>query len=98
SAKVDFSPGKSWRYSNTGFLLLGFIIENVSKVPFKHYVKENIFDKLGMKSSVAGNGSGSGVSTSADMVTFLSGLKLNQLLTATTTKQLLEYTVKGQYG
>jgi len=28
--RVEFQPGDSWEYSNTGFSLLGYIIENVS--------------------------------------------------------------------
>jgi D-alanyl-D-alanine carboxypeptidase len=97
-SKLDFPPGKGWRYSNTGFLLLGDIIEKASKLPFRQYVRENIFDKLGMKASVAGNGPGGGRSTTDDISAFLDGLKHEKLLNAADTKNFLEYTVNGQYG
>lgn len=96
--KLDFPPGKSWRYSNTGFLVLGVIIERASKLPFQQYIRENIFNKLAMKSSTAGNGAGGGRSTTPDMAAFLGGLKNGKLMSAADTKTFLEYTVNGEYG
>jgi len=96
--KLDFLPGKDWRYSNTGFLLLGDITEKVSAVPFRQYIRENIFNKLGMNTSIAGNGPGGGQSTTDEIATFLIGLKSGKLLNTTATKMFLEYTVNGLYG
>ena len=47
--ELDFEPGSQYSYSNAGYILLGFIIERVAKQPFKDFVKENIFDVVGMR-------------------------------------------------
>ncbi len=41
-------PGELYRYSNTGFTILGSIIEDVSGVTFEEYMQANVFDPLGM--------------------------------------------------
>jgi CubicO group peptidase (beta-lactamase class C family) len=46
--KSAFEPGTKWQYSNTGFLLLGKIIEKVSGRNYFDYVRENIYKKAGM--------------------------------------------------
>jgi len=45
---LDFSPGKKWAYSNTGYILLGRIIEVVSHRTYREYLQSRIFDRLGM--------------------------------------------------
>lgn len=49
--EFDFSPGTFWRYSNTGYILLGYIIEQVSGKTYGSYIYENIFAKAGMMNS-----------------------------------------------
>ncbi len=44
-------PGKLTAYSNYGTALAGYIVQEVSGVPFEEYVENNIFDPLGMKTS-----------------------------------------------
>lgn len=44
-------PGKQTAYSNYATALAGLIIENVSGTPFNDYVRENIFNPLGMTNS-----------------------------------------------
>lgn len=39
---LQFEPGSRWRYSNTGFYLLGFIIENISGKNYFEYAAELI--------------------------------------------------------
>ena len=46
---LQFQPGEKWEYNNTGYLLLGMIIENVSEKTFEDYITENIFNPLNMK-------------------------------------------------
>ena len=48
---LDFPPGEKSKYSNSGYVLLGFIIEKVSGMPYSEHLQENIFDPLGMKDS-----------------------------------------------
>jgi CubicO group peptidase (beta-lactamase class C family) len=47
-----FEPGEKYEYSNTGYLLLASVVERASGVPFKNFLHQNIFDKLGMSSSI----------------------------------------------
>lgn len=48
---VDFLPGEKFEYNNSGYILLGYIIELTSSVSFEDFVKENIFKKIGMDQS-----------------------------------------------
>src|SRR5450631_3931216 len=45
---LDFSPGTKWSYSNSGYILLGMIIEKVTGKSYFRMVRENIFEPLGM--------------------------------------------------
>jgi len=44
-------PGKRYFYYNTGFTLLGEVVERVSGVPYEDYIAENILRPLGMERS-----------------------------------------------
>ena len=46
---LEFQPGTAWRYSNSGYVLLGYLIEKISGKSYAQFVRENIFDPLGMK-------------------------------------------------
>ena len=47
-AALDFEPGTRWSYSNTGFVLLGRILEKASGQPLGSFLREKIFEPLGM--------------------------------------------------
>jgi CubicO group peptidase (beta-lactamase class C family) len=47
----EFEPGTQFRYYSGGFAILGRIIEVVSGKPYDKFIKERIFDPLGMKDS-----------------------------------------------
>ncbi|MDA3952336.1 MAG: serine hydrolase [Bacteroidales bacterium] len=47
----EFIPGEKFKYSNSNYILLGFIIEQVSRMSYDEYVKQNIFEPLKMNSS-----------------------------------------------
>ena len=49
--RVDVEPGTKWAYSNHGFATLGQIVEDVSRLPFDRYLRERVFEPLGMESS-----------------------------------------------
>jgi CubicO group peptidase (beta-lactamase class C family) len=48
---LDFQPGEKWSYSNSGYVLLGYLIEKISGQSYATFVQENIFTPLGMKDS-----------------------------------------------
>ena len=48
---LEFEPGAKYAYDNTGYILLGYVIEKVSQEPYAQYVEKHIFQPLGMKSS-----------------------------------------------
>ncbi|KZN65903.1 hypothetical protein N473_10065 [Pseudoalteromonas luteoviolacea CPMOR-1] len=48
---MKFQPGDNMAYSNTGYVLLGKIIEVVSGQSYAEFIGEHIFQKLGMKNS-----------------------------------------------
>ncbi|WP_191859266.1 serine hydrolase [Hanstruepera ponticola] len=52
---MDFDPGEEFRYNNSGYILLGYIIEVVSKMTYEDFIEKNIFEKLGMSNSYYGN-------------------------------------------
>lgn len=45
---LEFKPGETWSYSNSGYLLLGNIIEKVSWKSYWEFLDERIFNPLGM--------------------------------------------------
>jgi len=48
---LDFEPGEKWSYSNSGYVLLGYLIEKITGESYAKFVQENIFTPLGMKDS-----------------------------------------------
>lgn len=48
---LEFQPGEKWNYSNSGYVLLGYLIEKISQQSYRQFVQENIFNPLGMKDS-----------------------------------------------
>ena len=48
---LDFKAGTQWSYSNTGYILLGMIIEKLSGQSYAEFLKANVFDRLGMTNS-----------------------------------------------
>ncbi len=44
----NFEPGKGCRYNNVAFVLLGLLIEKVTKIKYRDYIKEHIFNPVGM--------------------------------------------------
>ena len=48
---LEFEPGTKFRYSNSGYFLLGYIIEKASGESYEAFLKKTIFDPLDMQSS-----------------------------------------------
>ena len=47
-APADFAPGQGWAYSNTNYVLLGMVIEQVTGQPITDVFAQRIFEPLGM--------------------------------------------------
>lgn len=52
-ATTKFKPGSKWDYSNSGYVLLGVIVQKVSGKSFPDFLHERIFAPLGMSNTVA---------------------------------------------
>ncbi len=48
---LEFEPGTQWRYDNSGYFLLGAVIEAVTGQTYEEALRERIFDPLGMNDS-----------------------------------------------
>jgi CubicO group peptidase (beta-lactamase class C family) len=48
---LDYTPGEKFRYCNTGYVLLGMIIENASGKKYEEFLPTRIFTPLGMKNT-----------------------------------------------
>ncbi len=51
SGDLEFEPGKRFAYNNSGYFILGAVIEHVTGKAYDEVVRERIFDPLGMKGS-----------------------------------------------
>ncbi|MHC1723905.1 MAG: serine hydrolase domain-containing protein [Aminipila sp.] len=51
---VLWEPGSITRYSNLGYDLLGYLVQEISGTSFEDYINENILQQLGMTYSTAG--------------------------------------------
>ncbi|WP_312550478.1 serine hydrolase [Massilia sp.] len=48
---LEFAPGTAYRYNNSGYFLLGAIIEKVSGQPYAKFLEQRIFVPLGMENT-----------------------------------------------
>ncbi len=48
---MDFQPGEKWKYSNTGYVLLGVLVHRVTGKFYGDFLQERIFQPLGMTST-----------------------------------------------
>ena len=46
---LDFEPGSAYRYNNSGYFLLGAIVEKMSGMPYAKFLEQRVFVPLGMK-------------------------------------------------
>jgi len=55
-AKPDFEPGTKFRYSNSGYQLLGLILEEVTGKPYGELLRDRITSKVGLKDTYLATG------------------------------------------
>src|SRR5512138_804951 len=46
---LEDAPGTKYEYSNTGFGLVGYLVERISGMPFNEYCRQAVFEPLGME-------------------------------------------------
>lgn len=51
SGDLEFDPGSKYAYNNSGYFLLGAIIERVTGKTYEQVLQENVFNPLGMKNT-----------------------------------------------
>jgi CubicO group peptidase (beta-lactamase class C family) len=51
SGDLEFEPGSEFRYNNSGYFLLGAIVEQVTEKPYDEVLQERILDPVGMRST-----------------------------------------------
>ncbi len=49
--ELEFEPGSTWKYNNSGYYMLGTIIANVSGMGYDEFIEQRIFEPLGMNDS-----------------------------------------------
>jgi CubicO group peptidase (beta-lactamase class C family) len=49
----SYAPGAHWWYSNTGFQLLGYVLENIEREPYTKVLRRRVLDPIGMASTSA---------------------------------------------
>lgn len=49
--EYDFDPGEQWLYNNSGYFLLGAIVEKTSGLSYGDYLRKTFFEPLGMKNT-----------------------------------------------
>lgn len=52
---MEFAPGEAWNYNNSGYFLLGYIIEKISGMSYEEFMVQKIFEPLGMKNTYYGS-------------------------------------------
>lgn len=52
---MDFNSGEQFKYNNSGYIVLGYIIEIVSGQSYEDFIQKNIFDKLEMEATYYAN-------------------------------------------
>lgn len=54
---LDFKPGEKFHYSNTGYIVLSYVVQKAARQPFAEFVTKTILQPAGMKhSGIFGSG------------------------------------------
>lgn len=52
---LEFKPSEKFSYSNSGYVLLGYIIEKVTGISYSNYIDEHILKPIGMRNTQFGS-------------------------------------------
>lgn len=99
SETVQADPGTRRIYSNAGFAVLAATVAADSGIPFEQYLREAVFEPLGMDASRLRGPAGSGAeSTCADMARFAAELQAPTLLDPRTVREATTVAFPGLNG
>jgi len=70
SARLAFPPGSKFSYSNSGYLLLGLVAEQILSAPYKDYVEAHILAPARMTNTQIGTSYGGNTTTLRDLYQF----------------------------
>lgn len=97
--KVQAPPGERRLYSNAGFEQLGDHLTKVTGIPFPEYLREAVFEPLGMTATaLAGSPARDGVSTVADLLRFAAEVQSPRLLDPRTVLEAMTVQFPGTKG
>ena len=48
SYEFEFDPGEKWSYCNSGYFILGYLVEQLSGLSYNDFLQQNFFEPLGM--------------------------------------------------
>lgn len=94
----DIKKDGQFKYSNSGYIILGKIIEVVSETTYEDYVNKNIFKSLSMNNTSATSPDGANHSTLDDMYRFANALKKSRIVKEETLNQMIEKQPDVDYG
>jgi len=89
---LDFKPGTKFNYSNSGYLLLGLVIEKITGLKYDEYVKQHILNPLQMNRTELISSYGGGPSTTEDMFSLYKGFTNDSIITS----QIFRFITSGK--
>lgn len=99
SDRVRYGLAERRMYSNQGFEYVAQAIETATEIPWRDYVREAVFEPLGMTStSIEGSPGAGGISSAADLAAFASELLAPRLLDPTVLAEVTSVQYPGLDG
>lgn len=100
---LDAQPGETFNYTNSGYFILGHLIQKISAQSYERFIQDNIFTPLQMKETTLEKGAenpntAAGFrSTTADLLRWQLALYGGKVLSAASLKKMTT-SFKGDYG
>lgn len=96
---VQAAPGTRRIYSNAGFEVLGEVVAEATGIPFDQYLREAVFEPLGMATSALdGSPAAAGVSSVSDLATFAAEVQSPKLVSAPLVREATSVVFPGLMG
>nr|WP_299337568.1 serine hydrolase domain-containing protein [Allomuricauda sp.] len=95
---ISGSVGKKMMYSNSGYIILGKIIEEITGLAYKEYITQNILNPLQMENTHVFLSDGGGQTTTDNLWKFANGIKNGQILEKEDLNVMTKKNPLGNYG